>query len=206
MAEAAVFLLLPSASLCCFLPLFFVLSVNRVSSPSTVDVWPPSCSQWITVAGERHDDSCCSFFFFPVCCLCQQHPPLSVLLLLPLSGSVGVGSIDGGKMVVAEGHGGERGAAVVPRGVRTVLLLLCAETAVSIFYSFLPSLVSLSSLSLLLLSFSKILPPSFFCFQLLETPGPFLFTLVSFLLFSFPPLYIYKRTKRGAPYLCHGAG
>ena len=53
---------------------------------------------------------------------------------------------------------------------------------------------------------SKILPPCFFCFQLLETLGPFLFTLVSFLLFSFPPLCINRRTKRGAPYLCHGAG
>jgi hypothetical protein len=37
--------------------------------------------------------------------------------------------------------------------VRTVLLLLCAETAVSVFYSFLPSLVSLHSLSLLFLYF-----------------------------------------------------
>jgi hypothetical protein len=39
------------------------------------------------------------------------------------------------------------------QGVRTVLLLLCAETAVSVFYSFLPSLVSLHSLSLLFLYF-----------------------------------------------------
>jgi len=43
-AEAAVFLLLPSASLCCFLPLFFVLSVNRVSSLSTVASW--RCWWW----------------------------------------------------------------------------------------------------------------------------------------------------------------
>jgi len=37
--------------------------------------------------------------------------------------------------------------------VRTVLLLLCAETTVSVFYSLLPSLVSLHSLSLLFLYF-----------------------------------------------------
>jgi len=61
-AEAAVFLLLPSASLCCFLPLFFILSVNKVSSLSAVDVWPPSCSQWITGTAA----AAAVFFFFSV--------------------------------------------------------------------------------------------------------------------------------------------
>jgi len=71
-------------------------------------------------------------------------------------------------------------------GVRTVLLLLCVETAVSVFYSFLPSLVLLPSLSLLLLSFSKILPPVFFVFNYSKHPA--LFCLLSFLFSFFPSL------------------
>jgi hypothetical protein len=71
-------------------------------------------------------------------------------------------------------------------GVRTVLLLLCVETAVSVFYSFLPSLVLLPSLSLLLLSFSKILPLVFFVFNYSKHPA--LFCLLSFLFSFFPSL------------------
>lgn len=57
----------------------------------------------------------------------------------------------------------------------------------------------------------QIRPPSFsFLFSTTQNTRPsFVFSTISFLfspLLSFPPLCIYKRIKRGAPYLCHGAG
>jgi len=176
-AEVAVFLLLPSALLCCFLPLFFVLSVNRVSSFSAVDVWPPSCSQWITVAGERHDDNCCGFFFFPVCCLCQQRPPLSVLFLLPLSGSVGVGSADGGGMAVLDGGGRrprwrERSSGGAPGGEDGSSSSLCRDRSFCfLFLSPFSRLTSLSvtALALLLQNFA----PLFFLFSTTRNIQPF---------------------------------
>jgi len=176
-AEVAVFLLLPSALLCCFLPLFFVLSVNRVSSFSAVDVWPPSCSQWITVAGERHDDNCCGFFFFPVCCLCQQRPPLSVLFLLPLSGSVGVGSADGGGMAVLDGGGRrprwrERSSGGAPGGEDGSSSSLCRDRSFCfLFLSPFSRLTSLSvtALALLLQNFA----PLFFLFSTTRNTQPF---------------------------------
>ena len=187
MAEAAVFLLLPSASLCCFLPLFFVLSVNKVSSLSAVDVWPPSCSQWITVAGERHGGSCCGFFLFPVCCLCQQRPPLSVLFLLPLSGSVGVGSADGGGMAVLDGGGRrprwrERSSGGAPGGEDGSSSSLCRDR--SFCFLFLSPFSRLTSLSVTALP--KFCPPVFFVFNYSKHSA--LFCLLSFLFSFFPSL------------------
>jgi len=108
-AEAAVFLLLPSDSMCCFLPLFFILSVNKVSSLSAVDVWPPSCSQWITVAGERHGGSGCGFFLLLLCvfifsAMFSSVSVFSVFLLLFLTVQ-GLLSMTG-RMVAAGGGSG----------------------------------------------------------------------------------------------------
>jgi len=116
------------------------------------------------------------FFFFPLC---------SVLFLFSLSGSAGVGSVDGGRMTVLLWQW--RGStAVVPRWWGTVLLLLCAETAVSVFPS--PRLFSLSLLCISNKSssscFSSFTPLSLFSFSLCFFFFLFGFSLLCFQMFS----------------------
>jgi hypothetical protein len=114
-AEAAVFLLLPSASLCCFLPLFFVLSVNKVSSSFFVDGgsrWGRRKDRWWFAEGAADSRLLLWFFFSPASTpplvfflsvlFCFSSPSLVLLALAALMVAEWRRW-----MVVAEGHDGE---------------------------------------------------------------------------------------------------
>jgi hypothetical protein len=114
MAEAAVFLLLSFASLCCFLPLFFVLSVNKVSSSFFVDGgsrWGRRKDRWWFAEGAVDSRLLMWFFFSPASTpllvfflsvlFCFSSPSLVLLALAALMVAEWRCW-----MVVAEGHGG----------------------------------------------------------------------------------------------------
>lgn len=137
-AEAAVFLLLPSASLCCFLPLFFVLSVNKVSSSFFVDGgsrWRRRKDRWWFAEGAADSRLLLWFFFSPA-----STPPLVFFLSVLFCSHVALTSAapssvsdDGGAAVVGgaagRNSGGDGCSSLRWRAVSAAVFSTCAEVS-----------------------------------------------------------------------------